>query len=453
MAKKALKEAKDKTKTPAPAEPVSQTAAEPAAVPDAAADTADTAGNKAEEMPADKTAGSATDQADAAAAAREEDAASQPAENTSPARPGAVAAVPPPPVLKPLDAPQPKVAITGKAVSVQNDPPARHPKFPSIAPAARASAPAAPEPLIGEADPPVKRYTPSGGYYVECFLREVITNIRRNPMMSIASISTVMVLALILGLFTLVVANLDRLANELAGEMQIKVYMASTFPAEEAEVCKERILKIEHVTGAKFIPKEEAFAKLRERLDGRISLEDLEQNPLPDAYQVPVDDPQYLEQVAQQLHEITAVDKVDYGREEASRLLALNKAVRTVGFLILLLLLASTVLIVSNTIRLTVFARRKEIDIMQLVGAADWFIRWPFILEGVAQGFIGAGLSALALDLGYRMVVPHFQRSIAFVPVIPPNEIMPYLCIGLGLMGCIVGAIGSLISVNRYLKA
>ncbi|MBQ7568436.1 permease-like cell division protein FtsX [bacterium] len=358
-------------------------------------------------------------------------------------------AVPPPPVLKPLP---PGTAAPRKPALVQkSSSKKKNKKFPSIAPPSPGDAAAQAAPADDEA--PRKRYTPSGGYYLECFLREVVTNIRRNPMMSIASISTAMVLALILGMFTLVIANLDQLAQELAREMQIKVYMANSFPSEEAQECQEHLLRIEHVTGVVFVPKSEAFAKLRERLGGRISLEDIEQNPLPDAFQVSVDDPKYLDDTAQRIHEITTVEKVDYGRDEASKLLALNKTVRLAGFVILGLLFASTILIVSNTIRLTVFARRKEIDIMQLVGAADWFIRWPFILEGVFQGLIGASLSALALDLGYRLVVPHFQRSIAFIPVILPNAIIPYLWLGLTLMGCAVGAIGSLISVNRYLKA
>lgn len=353
------------------------------------------------------------------------------------------ALVPPPPAMKPLPS-QDNAAVS--------NPKHKSKKFPSIAPTETPSPAASQKPTSPE-EAPIKRYTPSGGYYVECFLREVITNIRRNPMMSIASISTVMVLALILGLFTVAVANLDKLAQELASEMQIKVYMADTFPAEEAEAYRQHILKIAHVTDAIFTPKDEAFQRLRERLDSAISLDDLEKNPLPDAFQVPVDDPKNLDQVAHELSQITAVEKVDYGRDAAGKLLALNKIVRLVGLVILLLLFASTVLIVSNTIRLTVFARRKEIDIMQLVGAADWFIRWPFILEGVSQGFIGASLAAIAIDVGYRLVVPHFQRSIAFIPVIVPNELMPYVCVGLAVIGCLVGAIGSLISVNRYLNA
>ncbi len=302
-------------------------------------------------------------------------------------------------------------------------------------------------------EPPKKRLTPSGGYYIECFLREVITNIKRNPMMSIASISTVMVLALILGLFIIAIANLEALADELAGEMHIKVYMADSFNPENVNDFKAQANKIEHITRITFVPKDEAFKKLRERLNAKLSLDDLEQNPLPDAFEIPVDNPKFLEAVAYKLSQIEDVATVDYGREEAKKLMTLNHFVRIVGIVILALLFISTILIVSNTIRLTVFARRKEIDIMQLVGAADWFIRWPFILEGVLQGLIGSGLAAVLLDISYRMVVPQLQKSISFLPILEPNALLPYLIIGLIFMGMLVGALGSLISVNRYLKA
>ena len=284
---------------------------------------------------------------------------------------------------------------------------------------------------LSDADePPIKkRRGPSGGYYLECFLREVLTNMRHNPMMSIASVSTVMVLALILGLFVLIIANLESLADELAGEMQIKVYMDSQFTPDQINSFKSAAYDIGHVSKVSFVPKDEAFKKLRQRLNAKLDLSDLDGNPLPDAFEVPVDDPTFLEPVAHKLAGIVHVATVDYGR------------------------LASTLLIISNTIRLTVFARRKEIDIMQLVGAADWFIRWPFILEGITQGMVGAALAALLIDVSYRMVVPQLQRSISFLPILLPTQIMPFINVGLITMGCLVGALGSFISVNRYLKA
>ena len=298
-----------------------------------------------------------------------------------------------------------------------------------------------------------RRRGPSGGFYVECFLREVMINIRRNPMMSIASVSTVMVLAMILGFFVVVVMNLDALSQDLAGEMQVKAYMKASFRREDVGSFHASVLKVGHVEGVHFVSKETAFKRLKERLGTKITLDDLSGNPLPDAFEVRVDDPKFLEAVAAKVRKLPGVETVDFGRDVARKLMALNQVVRVVGLVILAMLFASTLLIVSNTIRLTVFARRKEIDIMQLVGAADWFIRWPFILEGVAQGLVGAGLAATIVDISYRLVVPQLHRTVPFLPILAPAEVLPVLNLGLVALGCAVGALGSLISVNRHLNA
>lgn len=298
-----------------------------------------------------------------------------------------------------------------------------------------------------------RRKGPSGGYYLECFLREVLINIRRNPLMSIASVSTVMVLAMILGFFVIVVLNLDSLSQDLAGEMQVKAYMKDDFAREDAGLFHTKVMEIGHVEGAHFVSKETAFKRLKERLGTKITLDDLSRNPLPDAFEIRVDNPRFLEAVAQKVGKIEGVSSVDFGRDVAKKMMALNQVVRGVGLVILTLLFASTLLIVSNTIRLTVFARRKEIDIMQLVGAADWFIRWPFILEGVLQGLVGAGLAATLVDVSYRLIVPQLHKTVPFLPILGPAEVLPFLNLGLVALGCAVGALGSLISVNRHLKA
>jgi cell division transport system permease protein len=133
-------------------------------------------------------------------------------------------------------------------------------------------------------------------------------------------------------------------------------------------------------------------------------------------------------------------------------MLNFNALVRSVGAVILGLLFLSTVLIVSNTIRLTVFARRKEIEIMQMVGAAEWFIRWPFILEGVIQGLIGSTVAASLVGTSYAMVVAKLSETVVFLPVIPAQVLLPQLLPALVLLGAFVGALGSLFSVNRFLK-
>jgi cell division transport system permease protein len=285
--------------------------------------------------------------------------------------------------------------------------------------------------------------------YPAYFLREVYTNIRRSPLMSIASVTTVLVLTLILGYFTAVMANLERLANSLLDEVQVVAYLDDG--ANRVSV-GQQLERIPEITECHFVSKETALNKLVERMQGRIEVNDLTRNPLPDSFELAVDDAKNLELVAERARRVAGVAGVKYGEEIARRMLNFNALVRSVGAVILGLLFLSTVLIVSNTIRLTVFARRKEIEIMQMVGAAEWFIRWPFILEGVIQGLIGSTVAASLVGTSYAMVVAKLSETVVFLPVIPAQVLLPQLLPALVLLGAFVGALGSLFSVNRFLK-
>jgi cell division transport system permease protein len=285
--------------------------------------------------------------------------------------------------------------------------------------------------------------------YPAYFLREVYTNIRRSPLMSIASVTTVLVLTLILGYFTAIMANLEKLANSLLDEVQVVVYLEDD--ANKVSV-GQQLQRIPEVTDSHFVSKETALNKLVERMKGRIDVNDLTRNPLPDSFELAVDDARHLELVAERARRVAGVSGVKYGEEIARRMLNFNALVRSVGVVILGLLFLSTVLIVSNTIRLTVFARRKEIEIMQMVGAAEWFIRWPFILEGVIQGLVGSIMAAALVGTSYAMVVPQLRETVVFLPVIPAATLLPQLVPALIFLGAFVGALGSLVSVNKFLR-
>jgi cell division transport system permease protein len=285
--------------------------------------------------------------------------------------------------------------------------------------------------------------------YSAYFFREVITNIRRSPLMSIASVTTVLVLTLILGYFTTVMLNLEALANSLLREVQVVAYLDDD--ANQVSVAQQ-LERIPGVNMAHFVSKETALKKLVERMQGRIRVDDLTRNPLPDSYEVEVASADDLEPVAKRARRIAGVAYVKYGEEIAQKMLHFNALVRTVGVIVLLLLFLSTVLIVSNTIRLTVFARRKEIEIMQMVGAAEWFIRWPFILEGVLQGLLGSVIAATLVGGSYALVVPKLMETITFLPIVQADAMLPTLLPLLVLNGALVGAIGSLVSVNKFLK-
>jgi cell division transport system permease protein len=267
--------------------------------------------------------------------------------------------------------------------------------------------------------------------------------------MSIASVTTVLVLTLILGYFTTVMVNLEALANSLLDEVQVVAYLDDD--ANQVSVAQQ-LERIPGVQKAHFVSKETALNKLVERMQGRIKVDDLTRNPLPDSYEVSVASADDLELVAKRAERIAGVARVKYGEEIAQRMLRFNALVRGVGVVVLGLLFLSTVLIVSNTIRLTVFARRKEIEIMQMVGAAEWFIRWPFILEGVLQGLLGSVLAAVVVGGSYAMVIPKLTETISFLPMVEAQSMLPTLLPILILNGAFVGALGSLVSVNKFLK-
>lgn len=284
------------------------------------------------------------------------------------------------------------------------------------------------------------------------FLREVATNIKRSPLMSIASVTTVMVLTIIVGSFILLVQNLNSLSQALVSEIQVIAYLEDGVDRRDITGIQRQMTAVKGVKGAHFISKETAFHQLIERMKGRIEIDDISTNPLPDSFEIDVSNPDQIRHIAEQIETIPQVEKVKYGEEIAQRMLALNRLVHIAGIVVIIALLFSTLFIVSNTIRLTVFARRQEIEIMKLVGAADWFIRWPFIIEGIFQGLLGAFISALLLSYSYHLVIPKIAETVPFIPVLLPNELLPSLFGQLLLIGAIVGALGSLFSVNKFLK-
>ncbi len=284
------------------------------------------------------------------------------------------------------------------------------------------------------------------------FLREVTTNIRRSPLMSVASVTTVMVLTMILGFFLVLMANLSNLARDLASDLKVVAYLQNDFDRETLGELRVKVQQLPGVEGVVFVSREQAFEHLKKRMNNRIQLGDLTHNPLPDALEIRVRGPEDLEPVGSAVKQLAKVEKVRFGEDVARRMMSLNRIVRYVGFVVLGLLLFSTLLVVSNTIRLTVYARRRDIEVMQLVGAAGWFIRWPFLLEGMLQGLVGAALAATVVGESYRLLVPQLLKSVAFLPVAQPDVLLLWLCPALLVLGTLVGLLGSWISVNRFLR-
>ena len=289
-------------------------------------------------------------------------------------------------------------------------------------------------------------------YTVTYFLREVLVNMRRNILMSMASISTVLILSLILGFFMVIVVNMNNWSENIVSQLQIVAYISDDVPEKTIKVLKGSIEAIDNVDEVVYVSRDEALKKMRKKLKNQIELNDVGKNPLPNSFEIKVHNPDRIPEVAAIIKERPGIEKVRYGEKIASKLISINRALHWVGLVIIAVLLISTVFIVSNTIRITVFARRKEIAVMQLVGAANWFIRWPFILEGMLQGLIGSLIAFIVIVITYTHFVPRVEVSLPFIIMVSAGTLLLQVAVALLTTGIVVGAIGSLISVNKFLK-
>ena len=292
------------------------------------------------------------------------------------------------------------------------------------------------------------------------FIREALRALRRNAVPSFAAMATVLVTVLVLGVFIPVVQATTGAANDVREKVLVDVYLADD--ADQADITRvERLIEgTEGVGKAEFISKADALK--RERAAGRGELYDeLGRNPLPDSFRVTPDHPDNIVEVRDALSPVSpsgartvadsAIDEVKDRRDSTDKILTATRVVKlTMGGLAVLLALAS-ILLVANTIRLSMYARRREVEVMKLVGATDWFIRWPFVIEGVIVGALG-GVVAIAL-LGVAKVALVDPIANDWRLIAAPETMNFGLLIAVLLLASIsVSALGSGLSLRRFLR-
>ena len=289
---------------------------------------------------------------------------------------------------------------------------------------------------------------------IEYYFREVILSMIRNRWMSFASIGTVAVSLFVLGVFLILVMNMNKMAASLESQVQISVYIDDNLPEAGRKDIERMTRAMKNVTAVEYVPREQALKILQERLGENKKILDAlgDSNPLPNAFLVTVGSANDVKKTAAAIADLYGVDEVKYGQDVAANLFEMTHLLRLFGLILMTLLMCATIFIISNTIRLTVFARRKEIAIMKYVGATDWFIRWPFILEGIGLGIIGGGVSALALRSFYSAMATKIYESLAFFPMIEQYPFMNYVTLALISAGILIGILGSTVSLKRFME-
>ncbi|WP_219834374.1 permease-like cell division protein FtsX [Paenibacillus sp. R14(2021)] len=295
-------------------------------------------------------------------------------------------------------------------------------------------------------------------------LREGLKNIVRNGWMTFASVSSIVISLFILGVFLLLALNVNILADQIESQVQVRVYLQLGTPEAKINELKNAIGNIPEVSKVEFVSKEQGLEDLRKNIgaDGTELLEgyDKANNPLPDSFTVEVFDPQKIAFAAKQIEAISAADatkpitSVKYGKGTVEKLFRITNAVRNIGLVIVAGLGLTAMFLISNTIKMTILARRREIGIMKLVGATNNFIRWPFFIEGALIGLMGSAITIALLLFGYSQLVEvsQFELGLMMIKLVTLKEAgLEVSAITLAL-GTLIGIWGSTLSVRRYLK-
>ncbi len=285
------------------------------------------------------------------------------------------------------------------------------------------------------------------------YFREALLSFRRSALMTTAAILSITTILIIVGMFLLISINSSLFLKNLESQLEIVVYLEDNISQAEINNLKSNITSIDGIKEVKFVSKEEAYQYLLKNLgEQKDILSAIEKNPLPASFEIQVKDPKMIEQIANRIAEFKKVEEVEYGQEIAEKLLNFTYIFRRAGMLVLALLVFASILIISNIIKITVYARRNEIEIMSLVGATSWFIKWPFIIEGFLQGFISAILSTIILYNFYFFAINKVHQAIPFLPLVVDNVDLLPIGIAIVLLGSLVGILGSMFSVGKYLN-
>ena len=284
-------------------------------------------------------------------------------------------------------------------------------------------------------------------------LSESFKSLRRNGWMTFASASAVTVTLLLVGVFFVIMLNMNKFATDIENDVEIRSHISLAATNQDQEVLKKKIEEIDQVDSVTFSSKEQELNHLIKTMGKDWELYEQE-NPLHDVFIVKTKRPADTPVVAKKIGSFEFVDSAVYGEKKVENLFKTLKTSRNIGLVLIIGLLFTAMFLISNTIKITIFARRKEIEIMKLVGATNWFIRWPFLLEGMWLGIIGSILPIAVVAAGYYYAYDFLASRIPS-QLIQPLAYSPFVyqvCGLLILVGVIIGAWGSFISVRRFLK-
>ncbi len=294
---------------------------------------------------------------------------------------------------------------------------------------------------------------------IKYYFREAFSGLVKNRLMTIASIATVAACVFIMACSFCMVDNLRYVLHQMEDSIGIAVFLKGDMTGQEVEKLKDTISAIDHVREVKYVSPDDALDELKKEWgaeEGVLDGFDGENNPLSNSFEISLDAIENQANVLAQLQKLEGIDNIRHAQTETEVLLKLNKIIKITGVLVITILATISIVIIFNTIKISVYTRRNEITIMKYVGATDWFIRWPFIIEGILIGFVG---SIIPIAVAWPMYGKFIDLIYTYIPLIKNIatfklgiEIFSILFPIAILFGILLGVIGSVSSIRKYLK-
>jgi len=288
-------------------------------------------------------------------------------------------------------------------------------------------------------------------------VKEGLKSSWRNSWMTLASVGAVTTTLLLVSVFLALMMNLNHVAQNIEEDVLIKVLIDVTATDDEVEELGESIESLSKVETVEFSSRDQELRELIESLgeEGDVfSTYGDDENPLNHAYIVKTVEPKETIQIAEEIEAMNRVEKVNYGQDVVENIFMFNSYARNIGLILIVALLFTAIFLISNTIKITIIARRREIEIMKLVGATNWFIRWPFFIEGLLLGILGSIIPIALIFTGYYFLDQNSAmiNQFEFISILPFHPFVWQLSGIVILIGAVIGVWGSIMSVRKFLK-
>lgn len=289
------------------------------------------------------------------------------------------------------------------------------------------------------------------------FLKEALGSLRRNYFMTIAALVTVFLSIVVLGAVLVFVYTMNGMLSQVEQKVDVTVYLKTKPDPTADQIAKlaNEVSGWSEVKTVATVTKEQALADFKTWFkDSPEVYENLSSNPLPASLKITLHDPRTAHTVASRFDKTkyTIVDSVNDGKDTATKLLKVTHSVRNFMLIFIVLLAIVAVLLISNTIRLSIYARKREVEIMKLVGATNWFIRWPFLIEGVFVGFVGAAIATVVVLVANSVILGWLKSNLPFINTSSGAVNYVLIVIALLAVGIVIGAAGSGLGLRRFLK-